>query len=61
MCGKVVNEDNSLGFTAYNRRGKKGGVIYIFIYIVLMMALQFFELCCCANDDTIIGHLKAHV
>ncbi|KAG9310684.1 hypothetical protein JVU11DRAFT_9276 [Chiua virens] len=44
MCGKVVNEDHSLGFVHTTAGAKK-----------------FFETRCRADDDKIIGHLKAHV
>ncbi|KAG1724159.1 uncharacterized protein EDB91DRAFT_1255376 [Suillus paluster] len=44
LCGKVVNEDGSLGHS-YSTPGAAG----------------FWEMQCCASDDAIISHLKAHV
>ncbi|KAG2351507.1 hypothetical protein BDR07DRAFT_1501185 [Suillus spraguei] len=45
-CGKVVNQDSSLGLA--HTTAKAAGV-------------GFWLTCCKANDDTIIGHLKAQV
>lgn len=59
MCGKVVNEDVSLGF-AHTTAGEKK-VRFNSWTVLILNCLQFFETCCQSDEHAMIGHLKVHI
>ena len=63
MFANEVHHDHNLAF-AYEATDAEGvrAVLSMFLHITILIQIeQFFEQCCDADHNKLLGHLKVHV